>query len=349
MSIKILFQGGDNIGWSLDADRKNIKEAIFRLGLIESQSIWNADIIHNLCWYQLFEKRNLASVLKKNILVTCASFVDPEEKYNGNRWSISFAKKIARAWISPSSKQHNLLIRSGLRSFLLPFYIDLNIFNPKIRKLHSREEILHRFSIPPEIVSGKLIIGSFQRDSLGTCLDQPKWQKGPDILVELLRELPRENYILLLAGPRRHYLLRSCKRHQIPYYYIGNEMSTDDLYSNALSIEEMPWLYALCDLYLVTSRSEGGPKAILEASATNTMVISSDVGLASDFLDSRFIYLSHDEGKRLLTTLLAKGIPSQALADLVDKQCYRTRSILSYEAMDRSLQKIYYDIVDSNQ
>jgi glycosyltransferase involved in cell wall biosynthesis len=38
------------------------------------------------------------------------------------------------------------------------------------------------------------------------------------------------------------------------------------------------------DLYLVTSRTEGGPKAILEAMATGVPIVSTKVGMAPDII-----------------------------------------------------------------
>ena len=38
------------------------------------------------------------------------------------------------------------------------------------------------------------------------------------------------------------------------------------------------------DLYLVTSRAEGGPKAILESMASGVPLISTKVGMASDII-----------------------------------------------------------------
>ena len=39
-------------------------------------------------------------------------------------------------------------------------------------------------------------------------------------------------------------------------------------------------LYNILDLYLVTSRIEGGPQAILECALTKTPILSTDVGVA---------------------------------------------------------------------
>ena len=98
----------------------------------------------------------------------------------------------------------------------------------------------------------------------------------------------------MLAGPRRHYVINQCKKNNIPYIFIGNEdlinKNKDDIIENNLSLKKINLLYNLIDIYLVTSKSEGGPKAILEAAATKTLIFSTDVGLASDILHPSLIY-----------------------------------------------------------
>ena len=151
------------------------------------------------------------------------------------------------------------------------------------------------------LVKDKILIGSFQRDSLGKNLLLPKWQKNPDLLVKILSGLPREKFILILAGPRRHYLVKECERQSIPYIFVGESQcfaaGKDDVLVNNLSIEKINWLYNLIDLYLVTSASEGGPKAILESSLCQTMIFSTPVGLAPDFLHPFSLFDSGDYSK----------------------------------------------------
>ena len=49
-------------------------------------------------------------------------------------------------------------------------------------------------------------------------------------------------------------------------------------------------LYNIFDLYIVSSRIEGGPQAIMEAAYTKTPIVSTDVGVASEIL-SLSLYL----------------------------------------------------------
>ena len=53
-------------------------------------------------------------------------------------------------------------------------------------------------------------------------------------------------------------------------------------------------LYNCLDLYIVTSRVEGGPQAILECGITNTPIISTDVGVASEILSKDSIFIMNN-------------------------------------------------------
>jgi glycosyltransferase involved in cell wall biosynthesis len=49
-------------------------------------------------------------------------------------------------------------------------------------------------------------------------------------------------------------------------------------------------LYNILDLYLITSRIEGGPQALVECGQTKTPVISTDVGIAKRILAPESIF-----------------------------------------------------------
>ena len=49
-------------------------------------------------------------------------------------------------------------------------------------------------------------------------------------------------------------------------------------------------LYNSLDLYIVSSRQEGGPQALLECAITKTPIISTDVGVAKDILSEKSIF-----------------------------------------------------------
>lgn len=125
------------------------------------------------------------------------------------------------------------------------------------------------------------LVGSFQRDTEGKDLVSPKLIKGPDIFLSLVINIynSNKNLKVVLTGTRRQYLVNELKKNKIPYVYF--EM---------LKINEINEMYNLLDLYLVTSRIEGGPQAIVECGIIKTPIISTNVGIAPEILspDSLF-------------------------------------------------------------
>jgi len=124
------------------------------------------------------------------------------------------------------------------------------------------------------------IIGSFQRDTEGSDLVSPKLIKGPDIFIDLVNRLNKsKNVKVLLSGTRRQYVINNLEKHGISYEYF--EM---------VQIDQLNEFYNILDLYLVSSRLEGGPQAILECAVSKTPIISTDVGVASEILHPNSIY-----------------------------------------------------------
>ena len=124
------------------------------------------------------------------------------------------------------------------------------------------------------------IIGSFQRDTEGSDLVSPKLIKGPDIFIDLVNSLNNnQNIRILLTGTRRQYVINKLKELGINYKYF--EM---------VQIDQLNEFYNILDLYLVSSRLEGGPQAVLECAVTKTPIISTDVGVASEILHPNSIY-----------------------------------------------------------
>lgn len=133
-------------------------------------------------------------------------------------------------------------------------------------KLSARE----RLGIPPE----SKIIGSFQRDTEGRDLISPKLEKGPDIFCDMVERISQhEEVTVLLGGWRREYVRGRLERAGISYIY--KELPPQS------TIRDM---YASCDLYLCTSRREGGPLCILEAAVMRVPIYSTRVGIAADVL-----------------------------------------------------------------
>ena len=125
-------------------------------------------------------------------------------------------------------------------------------------------------------ISDKFVIGSFQRDTEGGDLKSPKLEKGPDLFcdyVERVVALGGREVLVLLGGWRRQYVIERLEKAKIQYKYI--EMAPHN---------KIAQMYTACDLYVVSSRHEGGPQAVFEAASMKVPIISSRVGVVEEVL-----------------------------------------------------------------
>jgi len=166
----------------------------------------------------------------------------------------------------------NKLIANGFdekKVVLIPIGIDLDIFKPS--SVSDKIENKKKLNLP----IGKFIIGSFQKDGVGWGEGlEPKLEKGPDIFCDVVEKLSQNHDVhVLLTGPARGYVKRRLEKAGICYThkYLKNYSEIVDYY-NAL------------DLYLITSREEGGPKAVLECMATGVPFVSTAVGMVPDII-----------------------------------------------------------------
>ncbi len=165
-----------------------------------------------------------------------------------------------------SSLYIDLLAEWGVpqeRIVLVPIGIDLSRFS----RAHPREHYKTRLGLPGD----RLCIGYFQRDGD----DKPKLVKGPDVFVEVMARLKPHHaeLLVLLTGHKRGYVMRELERLGVAYHYAG-----------WVPAQEMGAYYFASDLYMITSREEGGPAAVLECMATGTPLISTRVGMAVDVI-----------------------------------------------------------------
>ena len=256
-------------------------------------------------------------------------------------------KNVIDIWVYFNSKQKKFLSDNGIHEdklFWNPSYIDETIFK---RLNYQKRDIAKFFSIDFNKIKDKFLIGSFQRDSLGSNLSKPKWEKNPDFLIEIVKDLDKDIFVLLLAGPRRHYIINKCIEFGIPYIFVGNEemirRNVDDVQMNVLSSEKVNLLYNLIDLYIVTSKAEGEPRAVMEAALTKTGILSTDVGIAKDFLNAYCIGRRKDEFLKKVEELSKN---ENRLRDIIDKNYAKVRKLNNYEAFKKRLAEIM-DYADS--
>jgi glycosyltransferase involved in cell wall biosynthesis len=128
-----------------------------------------------------------------------------------------------------------------------------------------------RFGIKPD----EIVVGSFQKDGDGWGSgDTPKLIKGPDVFLAAVERLAKDLPVfVLLGGPARGYVRRGLERLGIRYAY-----------HYAPDRDDLAKLYHPLDLYLVTSREEGGPMALMESMSSHVPVVSTRVGMAPDLI-----------------------------------------------------------------
>jgi glycosyltransferase involved in cell wall biosynthesis len=151
----------------------------------------------------------------------------------------------------------------------IPIGVNLSLFQPTSNE--HRQSMRARFGIPEK----SICIGSFQKDSEGWPDGQtPKWIKGPDVFVDTVTALAKSFSVhCFLTGPSRGYVKHRLVQEGITFTHVFLDR-----------YEDIVDCYACLDLYLITSREEGGPKAVLEATACGVPVVSTRVGMVQEVL-----------------------------------------------------------------
>ena len=279
--IKVFLTGGDGLGWAIDEDIR--LSALALESVVDLADLEECEVVH-MAWWEGLNLLPWDKVRGKWIV----SHVPGEPFRYFSLMPHRHAVPVISTWISRNSQAKSQLESVGIKSQFVPYAIDTTLFKPLLPDDPALQKLRSNYRIP----SNCYLIGSFQRDTEGHDLSAPKLVKGPDIFLEILTQLKRRrlNFHAILAGPRRHWLLGRLREREIPFTYVGQEIGTDDLKVNALSRETLNLLYNMLDLYVVSSRSEGGPHAILEAGASMRKVISSRVGLATDTLEPECLF-----------------------------------------------------------
>ena len=171
------------------------------------------------------------------------------------------------------TEMHELVLSSGIdetKVFRIPIGVEPSQFTPQTETL--RRAARAAFGLPADA----FVVGSFQKDGVGWGDGlEPKLVKGPDVLVAALAgvhdRVPELH--VLLSGPARGFVKAGLDRHRVPY-----------VHRTVARYADVCRLYHAVDAYLVPSRQEGGPKAVLEAMASGVPLVSTRVGQATDLI-----------------------------------------------------------------
>lgn len=272
-----LFVAGDGQHWAIGEDARAISRLAAGLGIRVGREEW------------------ISAVHRQSVFYASQFSLSDAEFARGNRIGLAYLHGrpgtpgmpefdacyrivqrrragLARVHV-PSLAMEELVLEAGVpreRVFRIPIAIDLGRF--RLRAAEERAEARHRLGLPAQA----FVAGSFQKDGVGWGEGlEPKLIKGPDVLLEavaLLREHVSELWLLLTA-PARGFVKRGLERLGVPYRHVLLD-----------SLDQVADAYRALDVCLVTSRDEGGPKAVLESMATGVPLVTTRVGQAADLV-----------------------------------------------------------------
>jgi glycosyltransferase involved in cell wall biosynthesis len=224
-----------------------------------------------------------------------------------------------------------VLVKSGVpaeKIKVTPLGVDTKVFSA-INE-NTKQELRKRLNLP----LNTFIIGSFQKDGNGwKDGNTPKWVKAPDVLCDVIESVAERNNIhVLLTGPARGYVKNRLDRIGIRY--------THSFIKNYHEIAEY---YRVLDCYLITSRAEGGPKAILESMACGISVVSTKVGMAPELIkDGENGFLCAIDDMHQLTNRVVDIMNDSSLAAKFKKNSFRHINNYSWQHIAEQYKKNLY-------
>ena len=272
-----LFLVGDSASWVISWEMCELAAIARRIGIQVADTFWLPVVNHQAVFYgshfDLLDDR----WLKKPLRVGMAYFhgrpgTGVPEFDQSYRRLCQVHHRIHRVQVS-HSEMKEVVLDSGIKQekvFLIPIGINLNYF--PLQTPESRRNARAKLNIPQSAV----VVGSFQKDGVGWGEGmEPKFIKGPDVFLKTIQLLQHHipELFVLLSGPARGYVKAGLERLGVPYYHIFLK-----------DYPEVGQLFQALDIYIISSRQEGGPKAVLETMASGVPLVTTRVGQAMDLV-----------------------------------------------------------------
>ncbi len=269
---------GDDSGWVLDWEMRELNEICSKLGVPVVKPIWKYSYTPQSVFFsnQFFlQKDDWINLLPNRIGFAYFHGMPNSGDNSFDRVYRAVEKhheRIARIQVS-HTEMRDMTLETGIdpsKIFLIPIGINLNYF--PFRSAEQKWAAREKLGIP----RSAFVIGSFQKDGVGWEDGfEPKMIKGPDIFVQTMKYLKKDipELFVLLSGPARGFVKKGLEEAQIPYHHVYLK-----------SYPDIAKLYQALDLYIVSSRQEGGPKAVLESMASGVPLVTTRVGQAMDLV-----------------------------------------------------------------
>ncbi len=315
---------GDKHGWAIDEDLRLIRSALE--GVANETALSSSHVVHCPFWASL--DSHAPEVLARRFVIAHA---DNPPFFYLTQPAFAKAQKTVDLWVARSTEAQAQFEQLNLPSTHIPYAIDEDLFF----EIPDHAGLKASFGLP----SDAYIIGNFHRDSEGADLATPKYQKSPEMLVQVCKHLIGRGakIHILLAGPRRHWIRGALEEAGIPFTFIGQNIPGDDFGINILPRSELNRLYNACDLYLIPSRWEGGPQSAMEAAACRTKVLSIPLGVGRDILEPMSLIDTASEA----ALKILDDITHDSLSATREPQFLRWRSKHTSSAMRSALRSLY--------
>lgn len=267
---------GDEFGWSIDDDAQRLSATARRLGYDVAPPGWARFTQHQSVFIHDHFGALRARWMDSSHRIGLSYFHG--RPGTGTEFDAAFerlkryAGRVDRVQVT-HEEIHELVASAGVdgeKIFRIPIGVDIDRF--PLGDARTRAAARQELGLP----ATAFVLGSFQKDGVGRGAgSEPKHVKGPDVLVRVLERLRDTipELAVLLTGPARGYVRSELERIGVPYEH-----------ALAASRDELALPYHALDVYLVTSRQEGGPKAIFEATATGVPLVTTRVGQAQEVL-----------------------------------------------------------------
>lgn len=268
----------DKAGWVLDWERQEMRKLCGKLDVPVVNSIWkyaakpqsvfffDQFFLQNDDWLKLLPNRIGFAYFhgRPNTGFETFDHIYQQLKRHHN--------DISRIQVT-HSEMRNSVLSTGIdpaKVFQIPIGINLNFF--PFRTLEMKQQARLEFGIP----QSAFVIGSIQKDGIGWGDGmEPKLEKGPDILIATASRLKKDipELLVLIVGPARGYVKAGLEQAGVRYIHIPQQ-----------PYPQVGKIFSALDMYLISSRQEGGPKAVLESMASGVPLVTTRVGHAMDIV-----------------------------------------------------------------
>jgi glycosyltransferase involved in cell wall biosynthesis len=272
-----LYLVGDNAPWVLSEEVRSVHAVATRLG-IETESVTDTATIHNQCIFFISRYAMFQAIEHDHDNRIAFAYFHgtpgtgyPEFDDMFQRLSF-WHPRISRVQVSYSAMA-DLMDRTGMapeKIHRIPLAIELAYFPH--RTMTGRHQARQALGIPQDA----FVVGSFQKDGNGWGDGfEPKPIKGPDVFLRVIDAVRDRipGLMVLLTGPARGFVKRGLEQLRVPHKHISVD-----------HYEDVGQCYNALDAYVVASRQEGGPKAVLESMAAGVPLVTTRVGQAMDLV-----------------------------------------------------------------